>query len=120
MHSHTPCASSGVRVMMLTRCNFTQFDLDALDEVKTEIVIKRQQQQQQSPPVGGGVSFMSSAVHTPPAELADYSFASGRQQGPTDGFPGPAGPRSVSVSDLNWEEKEKVLRLLFAKMKGSV
>eukprot|EP01116_Phalansterium_solitarium_P009046 TRINITY_DN23050_c0_g1_i1.p1 TRINITY_DN23050_c0_g1~~TRINITY_DN23050_c0_g1_i1.p1 ORF type:complete len:438 (+),score=170.08 TRINITY_DN23050_c0_g1_i1:236-1549(+) len=100
------------RMILEQRTDLEQFFLDALDEVKAELLISRQraarQETQPLPDIGpkqspGRDSLSSSQrLPSPPGVAADA-----------------AAERTISVKDLGWEEKEKVLRLLFSKMKGT-
>ena len=107
------------QVVLDQRSEVEQFFLEALEQIKEEIrkknALEKRQKRQVTPP---GMSQMGGAQGVS-HRSADGGLAGGgsstQSQDPTKAF-----SDKVDLNDLEWEDRERVLRLLFSKMNAGV
>ena len=107
------------QVVLDQRSEVEQFFLEALEQIKEEIrkknALEKRQTRQVTPP---GMSQMGGAQGVS-QRSADGGLAGGgsstQSQDPTKAF-----SDKVDLNDLEWEDRERVLRLLFSKMNAGV
>ncbi|XP_032764015.1 LOW QUALITY PROTEIN: basal body-orientation factor 1 [Rattus rattus] len=104
------------------RTEVEQFFLDALYEVKQQILISRRHYKQIAQAAFNLKMRMACAGKTEYPRIRTFD---GREQSTnsvnqdlTEAEKWPTTQENVDIRDLTWEQKEKVLRLLFAKMNG--
>uniref|UniRef100_D4A971 Basal body-orientation factor 1 n=1 Tax=Rattus norvegicus TaxID=10116 RepID=D4A971_RAT len=104
------------------RTEVEQFFLDALYEVKQQILISRKHYKQIAQAAFNLKMRMACAGRTEYPRIRTFD---GREQSTnsvnqdlTEAEKWPTTQENVDIRDLTWEQKEKVLRLLFAKMNG--
>lgn len=104
------------------RTEVEQFFLDALYEVKQQILISRRHYKQIAQAAFNLKMRMACAGKTQYPRIRTFD---GREQSTnsvnqdlTEAEKWPTTQENVDIRDLTWEQKEKVLRLLFAKMNG--
>ena len=100
--------------MLDQRSEVEQFFLEALEQIKEEIrkknaLEKKQRKQVTNPANLSTMAGRTGSIHQP------GSSTQSQQQDPTKTF-----SDKVDLNDLEWEDRERVLRLLFSKMNAGV
>ena len=106
------------QVILDQRSEVEQFFLEALEQIKEEIrkknALEKKQKRQVTNP---GMSQMSDGV----AGAGSTSIGGGQSTNmPQSNDPTKAFSDKVDLNDLEWEDRERVLRLLFSKMNAGV
>ena len=106
------------QVILDQRSEVEQFFLEALEQIKEEIrkknALEKKQKRQVTNPGAPGLSQMSDAGAAG-ASAGGQSTGMGQPSDPTKAF-----SDKVDLNDLEWEDRERVLRLLFSKMNAGV
>ena len=102
------------QVVLDQRAEVEQFFLEALEQIKDEIRKKNQLEKKQKR-YGGGVS----QVGTGSVSQDEGGKMGGLAGGSADGSQKPFSDK-VDLNDLEWEDRERVLRLLFSKMNAGI
>ena len=116
------------QVMINQRSEIEQFFLEALEQIKEEIrkkiAIERKQKKNEFGGLADASKMQESKIQqNSQAPGAQGSFGSSMMGGPAENSKiGGQKPYSekVDLNDLDWEDRERVLRLLFSKMNAGV
>lgn len=104
------------------RTEVEQFFLDALHQVKEQILINRKQYKQIAQAAFNSKMRTACAGRTEYPRIRTFDgkehSTNSVNQDLMEAEKWPSTQKNLDIGDLTWEQKEKVLRLLFAKMNG--
>ena len=108
--------------MLNQRSEIEQFFLEALEQIKEEIRKKIAIERKQKRAEFGGIMGKQGTLDAQNAGSIGNSLMNGGSADASkiSGGPGKQYSEKVDLNDLDWEDRERVLRLLFSKMNAGV